>query len=159
LNQYVSPPLCRFCLSFAASEEELQGAPLLEPFFVTPTFLKIFDNPHIRMIWHNAYIELVEATRVVFVGYSLPEADYHLRALLRRAIRPATEVVAVLIKEDAPDDSTPLHLRSLLPAERYRAFFGDDRVTLRLEGAKGFFETELGQGSLSDRIDAIRQLL
>lgn len=52
----------------------------------TPTFVKRFDNPHLQMTWHNAFIELVEADKVVFIGYSLPGAPQlcsygeHLRA-------------------------------------------------------------------------------
>lgn len=158
-NQYAFPQFCPFCQRFVPSEPEAGEAPRLEPFFVTPTFLKVFENPHIRMIWHNAYMELVEATRVVFVGYSLPEADYHLRALLRRAIRPSTAVVTVLIDRDEVDASTPAHLRSSLPAERYRAFFGDGRLTVDTRGTRGFFEEELAFGSLTESLDALRRQL
>ena len=158
-DQYVWPQFCPFCQGVASSEPGATEAPRLEPFFVTPTFLKVFENPHIRMVWHNAYMELVEATRVVFVGYSLPEADYHLRALLRRAIRPSTAVVAVLVGRDEVAADTPLHLRCSLPAERYRAFFGADRVTVDLRGAQGFFEAELALGPLSETLRALGQLL
>ena len=41
---------------------------------------------------NNAFIELREATEVRFVGYSRPDADYHFRALLLRAIRPTTRI-------------------------------------------------------------------
>ena len=87
--------------------------PQLEPFFITPTYVKKFNNPHIQMTWHNAYIELTEARQVIFAGYSLPEADYHLRDLLVRAIQPSAEII--VITSDKNSDT----------AKRYRRFFGN----------------------------------
>lgn len=81
-------------------EEETQ--PLLEPFIITPTFEKVFDLPHIQTVWQNAYLELRQASKVVFIGYSLPEADYHFKTLIRRAIRPEAEIRAILCDRDRP---------------------------------------------------------
>lgn len=77
---------------------------ILEPFIITPTFTKVFDLPHIQTTWHNAFVELREATNVVFIGYSLPAADYHFRTLLRRAIRSTTPIKVILDKSAEPLD-------------------------------------------------------
>jgi len=51
---------------------------------ILPTFLKDLSNIQIRLIWQNAGIELSEASKVVFIGYSLPAADFEIRQLLSR---------------------------------------------------------------------------
>ncbi len=67
---------------------------------VSPTWLKSYDSPQLRHLWDLALECLREAERIVFVGYSMPQADvavYHLicRGLLTRraAVRPRFEVI------------------------------------------------------------------
>ena len=80
-----------------------------------PTYLKNLSNIQIKLVWQNAAIELSEATRIVFIGYSLPSADFEIRQLLARMIRPDAEIQVVLY----PDNP---HVEA--EAERYRNFFG-----------------------------------
>jgi NAD-dependent SIR2 family protein deacetylase len=54
---------------------------------VMPTYLKDFRNVQHKVIWQNAGIELSEASKVVFLGYSLPQADFELKQILSRMIR------------------------------------------------------------------------
>jgi len=51
------------------------------------------------MIWNNAGFDLCEANRIVFLGYSLPAADFEFRyLLLKHVARRGKEVkVRVLI--------------------------------------------------------------
>jgi len=152
-EDYAKPRHCPICLQVSS------GAigTTLESFFVSPTFVKVFDNAHIRMAWHNAYLELAEATRVIFVGYSLPAADFHVRTLLRRSIRPGTEIIAVLTKNDEPSRTTPVSLRQLFAATRYREFFGNS-VDVQLGGARVFFEPAIPK-NLSRTLGSIARLL
>ncbi len=158
-NQYVVPPDCPFCHDSFSKHYGITEGPVLEPFFVTPTFLKVFDNPHIRMVWHNAHIELAEATEVVFIGYSLPHADYHLRTLLRRAIPPDARLSAVLTSADDPRGDTPANPRDTSAVERYRSFFGTDRIEVDLSGVRGYFEKRIGSTPLADQLREMRRLL
>jgi NAD-dependent SIR2 family protein deacetylase len=57
-----------------------------ENIMITPTFLKNFDNAHLKMIWQNAGHDLREADRIVFLGYSLPLSDFDFRYLLLKSI-------------------------------------------------------------------------
>jgi hypothetical protein len=159
VDRYATPVHCRYCPQ-AQGLVDTQGqlpepsGPLLEPFFITPTFLKVFDNAHIRTIWHNAHIELSEATDVVFIGYSLPAADYHLRTLFRRAIPRDIPVTVVLA---APDDPTGLdpRLEEFLPPARYRSFFPRN-LTIRHDGTRGYFSARgLDRGTVDGRIASI----
>jgi NAD-dependent SIR2 family protein deacetylase len=117
---------------------------LLEPFIITPTFVKKFNNAHIQMVWHNAYIELSEATSVVFAGYSLPEADYHLRGLLVRAIQPSAEIT-VITKGNM--DAT---------VDRYRNFFGKQCVNIFEDGILDYYDRLPNRHTLDELIEEVK---
>ena len=158
---YVRPRQCPSCAerwprsTVAATADQ----PRLEPFIVTPTFLKVFDSAHIRAIWDSAYVDLAEATEVVFIGYSLPDADYHVRTLLRRAISPNAQVRVVLTERDEAKRNTPRHLRAYLAAERYRTFFGPERPTFIFSGVEGYFGQLTSRTSLRRRLARVRRLI
>ena len=136
--RYLTEKECPECAKVIKRPDETFRLPVLEPFIISPTFIKQFDNPHIGYIWHNAYRELSKAAKVVFIGYSLPYADYHLRTLLKRAIQPDTEIETVLVEKDkAPENSD---VRSCYAASRYEEFFGTGKVKIYFGGVKKYFE-------------------
>ena len=59
-----------------------QGQPLLVP----PTWNKTSPSPLIQQIWTEASRALERASRLVFIGYSLPETDLFFRYLLANAL-------------------------------------------------------------------------
>jgi hypothetical protein len=156
---YVLPQDCPTCERAPRGTGRFHkpASPLLEPFLITPTYVKVFDNPHIRMTWHNAYMDLAEATEVVFVGYSLPEADYHLRTLLRRSIRPDASVVAVLTESDRLQVNTPESLHRFFSSTRYAQFFGEDRVSFHFGGVAEYFGGLIGQEPLQNRLNTLKR--
>lgn len=87
----------------------------LQSNLLLPTYLKNLSNIQIKLVWQNAAIELSEATRIVFIGYSLPAADFEIRQLLARMIRPDAEIQVVLYPNTPNVEAE---------AERYRNFFG-----------------------------------
>src|SRR5664279_2590872 len=56
-----------------------------EPVIITPSFLKSYDNLYISYVWRQAEMKLAEADQIVFIGYSMPDADMILRCMFRRA--------------------------------------------------------------------------
>jgi len=156
-EQYVQPQACPSCQRLLSRETDLktEDLPQLEPFFITPTFVKIFDNPHIQMTWHNAYVNLGEATEIVFIGYSLPLADYHFRTLLRRAVRPEASITVVLTLNDKVKSNTPRHLRPYFAETRYREFFGSERVMFDFGGMEAYFRRVMGRRRLADQINLL----
>ncbi len=54
-----------------------------EPLIIPPVFLKKFDNPIFTKLWQRATAELSSAKRVVFLGYSMPDADLHTQFIVR----------------------------------------------------------------------------
>lgn len=53
------------------------------PLIVPPVFGKQFDGPLFKRLWQNTVSILSTASEVVFLGYSLPDADFHARFILR----------------------------------------------------------------------------
>ncbi len=59
---------------------------------VPPSHIKELSHPAINKLFDEAAIEIRKANKVVFVGYSFPEADVHIKALFRKNLRADTEV-------------------------------------------------------------------
>ena len=109
---------CMVNYKFSENESsiELRGNLLL------PTFIKDLSNIQIQLIWQNAGIELSEASKVIFIGYSLPQADFEIRQLLSRCIPNHTEIEVVLypFNKDIPKSQEQKE-NEMLP---WKTFFG-----------------------------------
>lgn len=83
---------------------------------ISPSYFKSLRNVHLASIWARAEQELRRATRVVFVGYSLPDDDLEVMYLLKRSLArlPAQQITVV----DVGDEHCPVCLR-------YRAVLGN----------------------------------
>ena len=160
MEEYIAGKICPRCCSVMSIDGSTAlNEPALEPLIISPTFIKEFNNAHIQMIWHNAYIDLCEAKEVVFIGYSLPEADYHLRTLLKRAIRKDAELVVVLTEKDEPPTNCDEHIREKYAASRYRAFFGQGpNIRFESGGVKSYFREVVESEQLGQRIERLRGL-
>lgn len=131
----------------------LAAPPDLEPYIITPSFTKVFDLPQIQATWHNAYVELREAKEIVFIGYSLPDADHQVRALLRRAIRPNTKITIVL---PSAGNLKKRRERSAV-AHRYRDVFGRRKLRFQFQGVEGFIEKVARAKEHGNVIDELRR--
>jgi len=102
---------------------------------IMPTFIKDLSNPQFKIIWQNAGIEISEASRIVFIGYSLPQADFEMRQLLSRMSRKNVEIEVVSYGGNESDENIKLI------SERYKVFFGDRfRKPVYWKGAKSYIE-------------------
>jgi hypothetical protein len=97
---------------------------LAVPLIIPPTYFKAMANFHLRAIWRQAEAALTATSRIVFCGYSLPDADMHVKYLLKRAEVNGGRTPDVYVvnhqtgKADAQaDDET----------SRYRRLFNDPR--------------------------------
>jgi len=154
-SMYAIERSCIHC----SNKDSKNKTPKLEPFFITPTYLKVFDNAHIQMIWHNAHTELAEADKIVFVGYSLPEADYHLRTLMKRAIRPGTPIDVVLTQNDKPTKRTPRNLRRYYATTRFEDFFSSNSIKFYLGGVEPYFRRIIGRLDIRSKLRQINRKL
>ena len=75
------------------------------------------------MVWHNAFVELSEAKKIVIIGYSLPDADYLIRTLFKRSISKNVPIEVVLAEKDKYNKYLNIELRKYFAVERYKSFF------------------------------------
>jgi len=54
------------------------------PIIIPPTFFKVMSNHFLQQIWRETEKVLMETKRIVFCGYSFPDADVHIKYLLKR---------------------------------------------------------------------------
>jgi hypothetical protein len=112
---------------------ELPGAPhrfrcsncrgLRVPIIVPPTFFKIMSNFYLQQIWKRAEEELKEARRIIFCGYSFPDADIHFKYLLKRAeVNRNSEPPSVFVV-NRPNESSKENYQNAEEKVRYERFF------------------------------------
>ncbi|RNI32828.1 hypothetical protein EFY79_19750 [Hanamia caeni] len=106
---------------------------------ITPTFLKNLNNIQNKLIWQNAGIELSEASKVVFMGYSFPLADFEFKQLLSRMIPSSAKIEVVLRPSDNPDNCEE-KFRWQTAGYRYKNFFSGRELTFHYDGVKTFVE-------------------
>jgi hypothetical protein len=72
------------------------------PFIVPPVFDKtaLLTHESIRSIWSKAHLALRSASRVIFVGYSLPWTDRTMLNFLRDSIKPDSLIEIVDLREE-----------------------------------------------------------
>jgi hypothetical protein len=87
-----------------------------ETLIITPTLLKSYANGLLVEVWRCAEKRIVRADHLVFIGYSLADADIEIKCMIKRAtyrrLRPKVTVVDI----EPPDSGL---------AERYRRLFGE----------------------------------
>jgi len=140
LQSYLGQATCRFC----ATET-------LTPQILMPTFLKDTSNTQLKNVWNQAGIELSEARRIVFIGYSFPLADFEIRQLLARFIRPETEIEVVLTASSNPESYSEIDpelqtgILWNLPSARYKRFFAKNQPTFCYDGVKRYIDDNFSE--------------
>lgn len=127
---HVGATRCRHCERYGYANH-LQGS------LVMPTFLKDLSNFQIKLVWQNAGVELMEAKHLVFVGYSLPHADFEFRQLLSRMVRRDASIEVVLY-EGTTDASRRLYQAEVA---RYRQFFGSRNMSFHPSGVTEYVKS------------------
>lgn len=102
---------CEFCQS------------VMSPMIVPPTFYKDMSRVFLGNIWNKCENAMRAADHVIFCGYSLPDADMHIKYLLKRmqTNRTLPKQVRFTIfnhRDGKSDDEAGMEER------RYRRFFG-----------------------------------
>ena len=125
----IDTKFCRICKDNLGFEHPLR------PLLISPTFVKDLNNVHLKFIWWNAGFELIEATHIVFIGYSLPLSDFELRYLFARSINKAKIKVILYSKDsNSPDENAKA------TKQRYLDFFGKavKPKDISFEGVKNY---------------------
>src|ERR1043165_48387 len=113
---------------------------------IMPTFLKNLNNVQNKLMWQNAGIELSEASKVVFLGYSLPQADFEFKQLLSRMIRADAEIEVVLVEKDNPEnyadkDKLKNDMQYQTAGYRYENFFSGRNPKITYKGIDAYISS------------------
>lgn len=100
----------------------------LDPLIVPPSPLKIPPSPFLSALWKKAEWELSQAAEIVFIGYSLSDADANIRYLLFRGFYDFAPKVTVVLDRESP-----------AVMDRYRRLFPGG-VSFFLEGFEAFLQ-------------------
>lgn len=128
---------CRHCARNFKSSNNKSNQLLTN--LVMPTYLKDLRNVQHKVIWQNAGIELSEASKVVFLGYSLPQADFELKQLLSRMIRSDAKIEVVLVNNDNPDNFTS-NGKYQTAGYRFQNFFSNRELSISYEGVSKYID-------------------
>lgn len=129
INNFEPPSSCRHCdTNFP---EEADNHKLVSN-LIMPTFIKDLSNPQYKIIWQNAGIEISEAAKIVFIGYSLPSADFEMRQLLSRMTRKSAKIEVV--------DYCSIESDKHSIKKHWSRFFGDRELTFNFNGTKSYVE-------------------
>ncbi len=100
------------------------------PHIATFSYAKSYRTHAFAATWQAAEWILSEAQRWIFIGYSLPEADFEFKHLLKVAeLKTASmrrKQIDVVLKEDCEAETS------------YSTFFGADNVNIVQDGVEGF---------------------
>jgi NAD-dependent SIR2 family protein deacetylase len=96
---------------------------LLSPIIVPPTFYKNMSNPYLTQVWHRAEHMLHDVKHIVFCGYSFPDADMHIKYLLKRVQTNGKRRPVITVCNNFQDKS---HQQFDEEKHRYRRFLGSD---------------------------------
>lgn len=105
------------------------GIPL-QTLIVPPSWSKNYRVHSIQSVWEMARLKLLEAERLIFIGYSLPEADQEVRYLLKVGLYRENEpppFIHVVDKENGSEAK-----------KRYSRFF--DKLEYLPIGFRGYLE-------------------
>lgn len=131
-NVYIRPEKSLYTLAYWPKTTDLNSChcgygPLTVP-IVAPSMLQSIAVPTVNAVWGSSLEALRSARRWTFVGYSLPNEDIAIRALLMRAYRnreARPEVDVVLYN----DGSVPSTLAYENEKSRYEFMFPKCRVS------------------------------
>lgn len=128
------PEICSKC-----HNEARVGQIVLQPEIITPTMLKTLNSKLFRDIWATAAGELKNANRIIFIGYSLPLADFEIRYFLRKHIKKEAKIDVVLAPSDRPQTDSEKWTKA---EGRYLSLFPANNISFQYGGYKSFFHTK-----------------
>lgn len=119
---------------------------LFTPEIITPTMVKMFSKQLYDNIWQNAEYMLKDAQEIIFVGYSMPLADFEFRCMLTKYILPSVKISVVLHERDKkePDE------RREVPEDRYRCAFPKNDMNFFYTGFTSYFNERNSTKNQSD---------
>jgi NAD-dependent SIR2 family protein deacetylase len=114
---------------------------VMSPIIVPPTFYKDMSRVFLGEIWNKAEQALRQVEQIIFCGYSFPDADMHIKYLLKRvqANRPNPKRLRFTVVNHHADKSPQ---QADEEERRYHRFLGDKVVDYKTSsGFEEFVQT------------------
>jgi hypothetical protein len=112
----------------------------VSPVLITPTYVKDYQNPHIKRVWQEAEKAMKNADKAIIIGYSLPNDDVEIGLLLKRGLNHLDRKQITVIEYVDKDIKKSPAKRTLIEkhptGQRFRSLFGSglDWHTTGFEG-------------------------
>ncbi len=115
------------------TSEECDCGTMPSPLIIPPTYFKNLHNTYIQMVWHSlqqfCLDQQCKTLKIIFCGYSFPEADIDLRYLLKRIeMNYENPIIIKTFNKEC----------NAQEMERYRRFFRTRRVSYNLGSFEDF---------------------
>lgn len=108
---------------------------IYSPVIVPPSFFKDFTNVFLSSVWNKAENYLHEVEHIIFCGYSFPDADMHIKYLLKRIQKNRNSNIAFTVINNHPGKSQAVlkeektrYMRFLGPIVNYTKFSFEEFV-------------------------------
>jgi SIR2-like domain len=95
---------------------------IFSPMIVPPTFYKDLNNVFLSSIWNRTDVALRKVKHISFCGYSFPDADIHIKYLLKRAQTNRDKPLAITVINNHPGKDPDMISQE---KKRYRRFLGE----------------------------------
>ena len=134
---------CPTCISITITPKEKSVSTIVDtpspcrschtnmiPIIIPPTFFKVMSNYFLQQIWRKAEKTLMKANRIIFCGYSFPDADIHIKYLLKRVEvnRGSTPEIYIFNNRNGKNPETKKQEK-----ERYERFFTEKQKVKYLD--------------------------
>lgn len=129
---------CPVCLNMRLTPKEKSGSRImimpqkcdvcsgsLTYIIIPPTFFKVMSNHYLRQVWFDAEKSLRNIKKIYFCGYSFPDADIHIKYLLKRIELSLHNDLEIYIINWHENKSK---YQAELEKERYLRFFKDKDI-------------------------------
>ena len=97
---------------------------IIEP----PSYFKKYNNIYIQNIWKKAFDIISQANKIIFIGYSMPEADIWFKYLLKKSCFKKKKKFIVINPspiDESIDNTIVRYERLLGPVNYYQCNFKD----------------------------------
>lgn len=91
------------------------------PVIVPPTFFKDMSNSYLNIVWHKTEVSLKDIDHLVFCGYSFPDADMHIKYLIKRIQTNRTGRLQITVINNYPGKKAE---KIIEEKKRYSRFLG-----------------------------------
>lgn len=103
---------------------------IYDPVIIAPTFYKDMSNSYLSSAWQQAQLKLNKSSLVVFCGYSFPDADMHIKYMIKKSqtVNENTRYIILNHHNGKKDDACIDEIR------RYNRFLGARKVAYLKKG-------------------------